>query len=159
MSDDYLDQQEESLSEMGDQDEQGMGTESEASPTEASIPARVKDVLPGIIHLLPVAARPFFPGQAVPLLMSAKHWTKTIRAVVESDNKILGVVLVSGDRAEEATPEQFNLVGTACRREVCRRRATCCRHRPPEWGTDFSPSKPDRFCRAPQRPHTSSGRY
>lgn len=115
MSDDYLDQQEESQSNMGDQDEQGKRTESEASPTEASIPARVKDVLPGIIHLLPVAARPFFPGQAVPLLMSAKHWTKTIRAVVESDNKILGVVLVSGDRAEEATPEQFNPVGTACR--------------------------------------------
>ncbi len=82
---------------------------------EPAMPARVKDVLPGIIHLLPVAARPFFPGQAVPLLMSAKHWAKTIRAVVESDNKILGVVLVTGDTAEESQPEHFFSVGTACR--------------------------------------------
>lgn len=82
---------------------------------EPAMPARLKDVLPGIIHLLPVAARPFFPGQAVPLLMSAKHWAKTIRAVVDSDNKILGVVLVTGDTAEESQPEQFYSVGTACR--------------------------------------------
>ncbi|HPB76460.1 MAG TPA: LON peptidase substrate-binding domain-containing protein, partial [Chromatiaceae bacterium] len=82
---------------------------------EPAMPARVKDVLPGIIHLLPVAARPFFPGQAVPLLMSSKHWAKTIRAVVESDNKILGVVLVTGDTAEDSQPEHFYSIGTACR--------------------------------------------
>ncbi|MCO5762910.1 MAG: endopeptidase La [Chromatiaceae bacterium] len=89
--------------------------EQEAIRVESNMPARVKDVLPGIIHLLPVAARPFFPGQAVPLLMSAKHWSKTIRTVVDSDNKILGVVLVSGDTAEEAVPEHFFSIGTACR--------------------------------------------
>ncbi len=87
----------------------------EAPAAEPTMPARVKDVLPGIIHLLPVAARPFFPGQAVPLLMSGKHWAKTIRAVVNSDHKILGVVLVTNDTAEEATAEQFHAVGTACR--------------------------------------------
>ena len=97
----------------GEQD--ALHQEFEASLQEPAMPARVKDVLPGLIHLLPVAARPFFPGQAVPLLMSAKHWTKTIRAVVESDNKILGVVLVTGDTAEEAQPEHFHAVGTACR--------------------------------------------
>ena len=36
--------------------------------------ARANDMLPGQIHLLPVASRPFFPGQAVPLMMAAEHW-------------------------------------------------------------------------------------
>ncbi len=105
---DYLAAGEDAESEASRQD-------SEASAVEPTMPARVKDVLPGIIHLLPVAARPFFPGQAVPLLMSGKHWAKTIRAVVDSDNKILGVVLVTNDTAEEATTGQFHAVGTACR--------------------------------------------
>ena len=82
---------------------------------DAAIPARANDILPGIIHLLPVAARPFFPGQAVPLLMDAKHWSKTIKEVGETDNKILGVVLVTGETAEQATPDAFHAVGTACR--------------------------------------------
>ena len=42
-------------------------------------PARTSDVMPGVIHLLPVGARPFFPGQAVPLLMEMEHWTRALR--------------------------------------------------------------------------------
>ena len=46
--------------------------------------ARADEVLPGVIHLLPVAARPFFPGQAVPLLRDARAWNQTIDAVAKS---------------------------------------------------------------------------
>ena len=81
----------------------------------AAVPARANDILPATLPLLPVAARPFFPGQAVPLLMSEKHWSDTIRAVGETEAKILGVVLVSTDTAEQAAPEHFYAVGTACR--------------------------------------------
>jgi len=77
--------------------------------------ARAAQVLPELIHLLPVAARPFFPGQAVPLLMSARHWAKTLKAVGETEHKVLGVVLVRNETAEEATVEDFHPVGTACR--------------------------------------------
>ncbi len=77
--------------------------------------AKANEVLPGLIHLLPVAARPFFPGQAVPLLMDAGHWAPTLKAVGETEHKILGVVLVGAETAEEAGTADFRAVGTACR--------------------------------------------
>ena len=77
--------------------------------------ARANDMLPGQIHLLPVASRPFFPGQAVPLMMAAEHWSTTLHAVGETEHKILGVVLVKSETSEDAGPGDFYPVGTACR--------------------------------------------
>ncbi len=77
--------------------------------------ARANDVLPIEIHLLPVASRPFFPGQAVPLMMDAEHWASTIKAVADTEHKILGVVLVDSETSEEATVVNFRQIGTACR--------------------------------------------
>ncbi len=76
---------------------------------------RPGDILPGLIHLQPVAARPFFPGQAVPLLMDAQHWGPTLKAVAATEHKILGVILVGSERAEDAGPSDFHPIGTACR--------------------------------------------
>ncbi|MBK1716913.1 endopeptidase La [Thiocystis violacea] len=77
--------------------------------------ARANDVLPTEIHLLPVASRPFFPGQAVPLMMTAEHWAPTMKAVTDTEHKILGVVLVDSETSEEATVAHFRPIGTACR--------------------------------------------
>ncbi|MBB1125400.1 endopeptidase La [Thiospirillum jenense] len=77
--------------------------------------ARARDVLPPLIPLLPVAARPFFPGQAVPLLMDARHWASTLRTVGASEHRILGVILVKNDISEVAITDDFYTVGTACR--------------------------------------------
>jgi ATP-dependent Lon protease len=77
--------------------------------------ARAGDVLPNIIHLLPVASRPFFPGQAVPLLMDAAAWSPTIQAVSESDNDLVGVILTRGDKSELAKSEEFYRVGAVGR--------------------------------------------
>jgi ATP-dependent Lon protease len=77
--------------------------------------ARANDMLPGQIHLLPVASRPFFPGQAVPLMMDGEHWSATIKAVGKTEHKILGVVLVGSETSEEAMPADFYSIGTACR--------------------------------------------
>jgi len=100
-----------------DQDEQTPRTEQtdQTEPTKGGDLARAAQVLPGLIHLLPVAARPFFPGQAVPLLMSARHWAKTLKTVGKTEHKVLGVVLVRNETAEEAVAEDFHPVGTACR--------------------------------------------
>ena len=87
----------------------------EIEATESGMPARANEILPGMIHLLPVAARPFFPGQAVPLMMNAAHWAPTIKAIGETEHKVLGVVLVTREHAEEAGPRDFRTVGTACR--------------------------------------------
>jgi ATP-dependent Lon protease len=77
--------------------------------------ARPGEVMPGIIHLLPVAARPFFPGQAVPLLMEGKHWAKTLKEVGDTAHHLLGLVLVEGESSEGASAESFKRIGTACR--------------------------------------------
>jgi len=96
-----------------------MADEQDTSET-AEIPernplARPGEVLPATIHLLPISARPFFPGQAVPLLMDLKHWARTLREVGKTAHHILGLVLVEGDSSEEAAPDSFKRVGTACR--------------------------------------------
>ncbi len=77
--------------------------------------ARSNEVLPTLIHLLPVSARPFFPGQAVPLLMEQEHWESTMEAVTESSHQLLGVVLSDADSAETAGPDSFKQIGTVCR--------------------------------------------
>ena len=96
-----------------DTPDQDAPTEQKAN--ESGELARAGEVLPGLIHLLPVAARPFFPGQAVPLLMRAEHWAPTLKVVGETDHKILGVVLVRSETAEEAVAGDFHKVGTASR--------------------------------------------
>jgi ATP-dependent Lon protease len=77
--------------------------------------ARADEVLPSLIPLLPVASRPFFPGQAVPLLMDAAHWRNTLMAVGKTDHKILGVVLTRNETSEDTGPNDFYSLGTACR--------------------------------------------
>ena len=54
------------------------------------------DILPPVLHLLPQEHRPFFPGQAIPLLMNAEVWLPTLMAVKESKNNVVGVVLQRG---------------------------------------------------------------
>ncbi len=76
---------------------------------------RANEVLPNLIHLLPVTTRPFFPGQAVPLLMDAKHWTATFKAVDRTEHKLIGIVLASSEYAETAEVGDFNSVGTVGR--------------------------------------------
>jgi ATP-dependent Lon protease len=87
----------------------------QVEPPDAGGLARANELLPGLISLLPVAARPFFPGQAVPLLMSAKHWASTLKVIGETEHKIIGVVLVRSETAETAGPGDFHEIGTACR--------------------------------------------
>ncbi len=77
--------------------------------------ARSNEVLPTLIPLLPVSARPFFPGQAVPLLMEQEHWESTMQAVTESSHQLLGVVLSEAETAESANPQSFKQIGTVCR--------------------------------------------
>jgi ATP-dependent Lon protease len=103
--------------ELLDLDEQSANPETETEQgSESTLTlARANDMLPSQIHLLPVASRPFFPGQAVPLMMDGEHWSATIKAVGKTEHKILGVVLVGSETSEEAVPADFYSIGTACR--------------------------------------------
>ncbi len=77
--------------------------------------ARVEDMLPNNIYLLPIAARPFFPGQAVPLLMEEEHWLSTIEAAADKGNDLVGLILTKGEEAETANPEDFYEIGVVGR--------------------------------------------
>ncbi|MEN8180613.1 MAG: endopeptidase La [Pseudomonadota bacterium] len=77
--------------------------------------ARTSDVMPGVIHLLPVAARPFFPGQAVPLLMETEHWSSTMEAATSSNQHLIGIILSTAETAETTGPADFKSIGTVAR--------------------------------------------
>ncbi|MCP4126705.1 MAG: endopeptidase La [Gammaproteobacteria bacterium] len=72
---------------------------------------RSGEVMPGVIHLLPVTSRPFFPGQAVPLMMEEKHWGPTFKSLTEESTSVLGVVLADAHTAELAQPDDFRRIG------------------------------------------------
>ncbi len=82
---------------------------------DSTLLARANEVLPGVIYVLPVAARPFFPGQGVPLLMDEKTWGPLIRAIDESSHKVFGILLTHTDKAEDTAAADLYQVGTACR--------------------------------------------
>ena len=90
-------------------------TASSSKETAAQELVRSADVLPGVIHVLPLANRPFFPGQAMPLVVESDPWLSTLEAVGNSQHKVLGLVLVKTPAAEEAGPDDFYSMGTACR--------------------------------------------
>jgi ATP-dependent Lon protease len=76
---------------------------------------RSGDILPARIHVLPLSNRPFFPGQAMPLVLDAQHWSKTLKAVADTEHTVLGLVAVKGDTSEQARVADFYTMGTACR--------------------------------------------
>ena len=83
---------------------------------EAAKPlARSDEVLPNVIHLLPVATRPFFPGQGVPLVIDAAHWRATLEAAHEAGHNLIGIVLTRNDDAEQAATQDLHRVGTVGR--------------------------------------------
>jgi ATP-dependent Lon protease len=69
------------------------------------------DLIPTVIHLLPVTSRPFFPGQAVPLMMEEHHWGPTFASMVEKSSHFLGIVLADAESAETAQPKDFRRIG------------------------------------------------
>ncbi len=88
--------------------------ETAATETGTSL-ARPSDVLPRVIHLLPNATRPFFPGQVMPLLLSRDHWSETLKAVHDSQQGVIGVVLSKEADGDKVEREDFYAMGTACR--------------------------------------------
>ncbi|HQC71111.1 MAG TPA: endopeptidase La [Candidatus Competibacteraceae bacterium] len=74
------------------------------------------DVLPTTLYLLPLSERPFFPAQALPLLLAEEPWLPTIEAAANREQRVIGLVLVKPDSAEKAHhPDDFYPIGTVAR--------------------------------------------
>jgi ATP-dependent Lon protease len=68
-------------------------------------------ILPQHLYLIPIASRPFFPGQVQPIILSGKYWQDTIQKIGETDQKLVGLVYTSNIPAQETTPEDFSSIG------------------------------------------------
>jgi ATP-dependent Lon protease len=77
--------------------------------------ARSEDLLPAVINILPLSNRPFFPGQAMPLIVDAKAWSRTLKEVTDSQHEVLGLLAIRSRAAESAQVDEFFRMGTACR--------------------------------------------
>ncbi|MDS4026938.1 MAG: endopeptidase La [Candidatus Contendobacter sp.] len=73
------------------------------------------DILPNTLYLLPLSERPFFPAQALPLLLNEEPWLPTIEAAANREQRVIGLILVKPDSAEKAGPADFHEVGTVAR--------------------------------------------
>ena len=76
----------------------------------------VADTLPSTLYLLPLSERPFFPAQALPLLLNEDPWLSTIEAAANREQRVIGLILVKPESAEKAHgPEDFYPIGTVAR--------------------------------------------
>ncbi len=90
-------------------------TSSNEEPVESGKLLRPADVLPGMLHILPLANRPFFPAQMVPLVVDREPWQRTVEAAVETGNHFVGLILIRGDDPQVAGADDFYPMGTASR--------------------------------------------
>ena len=72
------------------------------------------EAYPGIIHLLPYE-RPFFPGQAIPLVVDAKAWLPTLKSLQKRKQEVIGLIAIRESTEEQPKPEDLFDMGTLCR--------------------------------------------
>jgi len=84
----------------------------EGLTSELALPA---DLVPTTLHLLPLSERPFFPAQALPLLLNRDPWADTIELAQQADQPLVGLVLVNPESTEALSPEDFHRTGTLVR--------------------------------------------
>jgi len=77
--------------------------------------ARAQDVLPGVLHLLPLEKKPFFPGQVLPIILDKRRWGKTLKAIRKAGHGAVGVVFSDGKQSNEVQSFDFRSVGTVCK--------------------------------------------
>ncbi len=77
--------------------------------------ARPEDVLPTVLHLLPLEKKPFFPGQVLPIILDSRRWGKTLKAIQKSGHRVVGVSFTDGIRPEAVEKKDFRKMGTVCK--------------------------------------------
>jgi ATP-dependent Lon protease len=96
-----------------DIDQQGGVIEPEEPGTGGQI-LLPSEALPGIVHLLP-HERPFFPGQAIPLIVDAETWMPTLKAVQKREQDVIGLVASRDTLTATPSPQDLFEMGTICR--------------------------------------------
>ncbi len=96
---------------MMDIDQQGDVVQPEQPGSQILLPS---EAYPSAIHVLPYP-RPFFPGQAIPLILDAKSWLPTLEAVQKRDHDVLGLIATRSSLDGVPRPADLYEIGTVCR--------------------------------------------
>jgi ATP-dependent Lon protease len=72
------------------------------------------DVLPQYLPIIPLKMRPTFPGILIPLVIKGAEKVRTIKQVMESGDRTIGLVLAK-DMDGDETPENLHRVGVAAK--------------------------------------------
>ncbi|RLA38155.1 MAG: endopeptidase La [Gammaproteobacteria bacterium] len=91
------------------------GDDDQASQALGGEIAIASEILPSTLHLLPLSERPFFPAQALPLLLNEEAWLETVQKVGEAPQHAVGLLLSRAENTEESAPSDFHAVGTVAR--------------------------------------------
>ena len=77
--------------------------------------ALAADVLPQTLHVLPLTQRPFFPVQAMPLVLPEDPWLDTFKAAAETPHRLVGLLLSRPDGQDPPVPGDLHRIGTVVR--------------------------------------------
>ncbi len=73
------------------------------------------EAMPGVIQIIPQEQRPFFPGQAIPLTLSADRWLPTLQTVRKRGQDVIGVIASKHSLEDGIKPSFLYDVGCLCR--------------------------------------------
>jgi len=77
--------------------------------------ARVSEVLPDQLLILPLKVRPFFPAQTMPIILEEELWGDTLERVGKTPHQLVGLVYARHDDSGLPRPEDFAVFGTVAR--------------------------------------------
>ncbi len=90
--------------------------EETATSPLAGVPARIREILPDKLLVLPLRMRPFFPGQSMPIVLEDELWRETIERVGNTPQKLVGLVYARHPLDQGAPlPQDFATFGTVAR--------------------------------------------
>ena len=84
----------------------------EQSPHDIAV---ADDVLPEALHIMPIASRPYFPGQVQPVAVNLQQWQSTLKAVAESGHNLLGLAYVHDKDVDTASVKDIPEIGCVVR--------------------------------------------
>ncbi len=71
------------------------------------------EVLPEVLTIIPLSQRPIFPGMMIPLVLTGDEMINSASEIMETENKIGGVVLIEHSHEEHTISKDMYTVGVA----------------------------------------------
>ncbi len=73
------------------------------------------EVMPDTLHIMPIATRPYFPGQVQPVVVNVQQWQDTLQQVEQAGHRLLGLAFVQDMEPGQATTRDMPVMGCVVR--------------------------------------------